>query len=51
MRSNFFEQKIYEEVILNERTIDQIMSRLWSNFINDKCNFQEFEHCKSSLED
>ena len=38
--TNFFGQKNYGEVILNERTNDQVMPRCGRSFINDKYTFQ-----------
>ena len=40
LEKNFFDQKNYGEVALNWRTNDQIMSRFWRSFINDRCIFQ-----------
>ena len=48
--ANFFGQNIYGEVVLNGRTNNHIMPRWERSSINDKCVFQESEHCKSSLE-
>ena len=36
----FFEQKNHEEVVLNKRANDQIVTMFDRSFINDKCIFQ-----------
>ena len=50
LAANFSWQIIYGEVIANERTNDQIMSRWGGSSLNDKYIFQYPEHCKSSME-